>query len=129
MRYIGGGWIYFWSGYAIFAICYSGFHWDWLWAKMLADVVGWSLNYFAQRFWAFADHISFSEMKHAGRYIGVETMCLVMDYGIIGGLKWIGITPYIGFFISSGFFTFYRYMWYKFYVFPESNTASVKAKA
>jgi hypothetical protein len=43
----------------------------------------------------------------------------VLDYAIIGGLKAIGITPYIGFFISSLFFTVWSWLWYKYWVFPE----------
>jgi putative flippase GtrA len=41
-----------------------------------------------------------------------------MDYGIVAGLKAAGITPYIGQFISSGFFTVWNYFWYRFWVFP-----------
>lgn len=124
---MGGGTIYFWSGYITFAVCYSGLHWDWLWAKMCADIVGWTLNYFVQRFWAFADHISFSEMKHAGRYFFVEVISIALDYGIIGGLKMVGVTPYFGFFISAGFFTGWRWLWYKYYVFPETGGTMKKS--
>ena len=41
----------------------------------------------------------------------------MMDYAIIWGLTFIGITPYIGFFISSGFFTVWSWLWYKHWVF------------
>lgn len=120
-KYLLGGSIYFWIGYAIFAICYSGFHWWWLWAKVAGDVIGWTLNYIVQRFWAFKDRAHLSEMHHAGRYIFIESIGFVMDYLIIWGLKSIGITPYIGFFISGIFFTFWSYLWYKYWVFPESG--------
>src|SRR4051812_47124689 len=64
-KYMAGGSLYFWSGYAIFAICYSLLHWSWLPAKVAADAVGWSLNYLVQRFWAFGDQHHLSEMQHA----------------------------------------------------------------
>jgi putative flippase GtrA len=118
-KYMAGGSLYFWVGYAIFAICYSGLHWGWLPSKILADAVGWSLNYIVQRFWAFADRAHLSEMKHARRYITIEAIGFALDYLIIGGLRAIGITPYIGFFISSAFFTVWSYLWYKYWVFPE----------
>jgi putative flippase GtrA len=121
-KYLVGGNIYFWSGYGIFAIGYSVLHWWWLWAKILADAIGWSSNYIVQRYWTFAGqgrHLS--EMQHAGRYLFIESIGFVLDYAIIGGLKAIGITPYIGFFISAAFFTVWSYFWYKYWVFPEKK--------
>lgn len=126
-KYLTGGSVYFWSGYAIFALGYSVFKWDWLPAKILADVVGWSLNYLIQRLWAFADQIHLSEMQHAGRYIFIESIGFVLDYLIIWGLKAVGITPYIGFFISAGFFTVWSYLWYKYWVFPEKTKSKITA--
>lgn len=123
LKYWLGGGVYFWLGYGVFAVCYSGFHFSWLPSKIAADAIGWSANYIVQRFWAFSDRIHLSEMKHAGRYIGIESIGFVMDYLIIWGLKSIGITPYIGFFVSSGFFTIWSYLWYKYWVFPERKKA------
>lgn len=130
-KYLVGGSIYFWAGYGIFAVCYSGLHWKWFPAKVLADAVGWTANYLVQRFWAFSDHISLSEMQHAGRYVFIESIGFVMDYALISGLVHLGITPYIGFFISGIFFTFWSFLWYKYWVFPENGgkkLASAKAK-
>ena len=118
---MAGGSLYFWVGYAVFAICYSVFGWDWLWAKILADAIGWTLNYLVQRFWAFKDQVHLSEMQHAGRYIFIEAIGFVLDYLIIWGLKSIGISPYIGFFVSAGFFTVWSFLWYKYWVFPEKG--------
>jgi putative flippase GtrA len=118
-KYLTGGSIYFWSGYAIFALCYSGLGWGWLAAKIAADAIGWTLNYLVQRYWAFAsDRLNLSEMQHVGRYLFIETIGFILDYAIIGGLNALGITPYIGFFISAGFFTVWSYLWYKYWVFP-----------
>jgi putative flippase GtrA len=121
LKYMAGGAVYFWVGYAVFAICYSGMKWSWFPAKIVADAVGWTLNYLVQRFWAFSDRVHLSEMQHAGRYVFIESIGFVLDYLIIWGLKSIGITPYIGFFISAGFFTVWSYLWYKCWVFPEKN--------
>lgn len=122
LKYWAGGGLYFWLGYGIFALCYSGFHWSWLPSKIVADAIGWTSNYLVQRFWAFSDRVSFSEMKHAGRYIFIESIGFVMDYLIIWGLKAVGVSPYIGFFISAGFFTIWSFFWYKYWVFPEKKT-------
>jgi putative flippase GtrA len=121
-KYMAGGGLYFWSGYAVFALCYSGLKWGWFPAKVAADAVGWTLNYLVQRYWAFAgDHKKLSEMQHVGRYIFIESIGFVLDYLIIWGLNEIGITPYVGFFISAGFFTVWSYLWYKYWVFPDKK--------
>ncbi len=123
-KYLAGGSLYFWSGYAVFAICYSGLDWSWFPAKIAADAVGWTLNYLVQRYWAFnSDHLKFSEIQHLGRYIFIETVGFILDYLIIYGLNAVGITPYIGFFLSAGFFTVWSYLWYRFWVFPEQESS------
>lgn len=122
LKYMAGGWLYFWTGYAVFALCYTVFGWWWLWAKIAADTIGWSLNYFVQRYWAFAsDRLKLSEMQHVGRYLFIESIGFILDYAIIARLKAIGITPYIGFFISAGFFSIWSFLWYKYWVFPEEG--------
>ena len=121
-KYIAGGTFMFWVGYGVFAICYSGLHWTWLPSKFLADIVGWILNYVIQRYWAFnGSHLKLSEMQHATRYIFIESIGFVIDYLLIGGLYAVGISPYIGFFISAGFFTVWSFLWYKYWVFPEAE--------
>jgi putative flippase GtrA len=120
-KYLAGGSLYFWVGYGIFALGYSVFHWWWLWAKVLGDVIGWTMNYFIQRYWAFSGQHHLSEMQHAGRYIFIETIGFILDYAMIGGLKAIGISPYVGFFISGIFFTAWSWLWYKYWVFPEKK--------
>jgi putative flippase GtrA len=122
LKYMAGGSIYFWVGYAVFAICYSLLHWWWLWAKMAADIIGWSLNYIVQRYWTFnTGHLKLREMQHVARYLTIEGIGFILDYAIIAGLKLIGITPYIGFFLSAAFFTVWSYVWYKYWVFPEEK--------
>jgi putative flippase GtrA len=124
VKYMAGGTAYFWIGYAVFALCYSGLKWSWLPAKVAADAIGWSVNYLVQRYWAFAsDRLKLSEMQHVGRYLFIESIGFILDYLIIGGLNAIGITPYIGFFISAGFFTIWSFLWYKYWVFPEQRLA------
>lgn len=126
-KYMSGGTLYFWVGYGVFALCYSVFGWDWLPSKILADALGWSLNYIVQRYWAFnSDHLKLSEMQHVGRYIFIESIGFVLDYLIIFALNKAGITPYIGFFISAGFFTVWSYLWYKYWVFPQEKKPTSK---
>ncbi|MDB5184923.1 MAG: hypothetical protein JWN38_731 [Candidatus Saccharibacteria bacterium] len=124
-KYMAGGSLYFWSGYAIFAVTYSGLGWSWIGAKMMADAVGWTLNYLVQRYWAFIpDGRHLSEIEHVGRYISIESVGFVLDYLIIGILNHFGLSPYIGFFISAGFFTVWSYLWYKYWVFPQPKSVA-----
>jgi putative flippase GtrA len=118
LEYLIGGSSYFWTGYITFAICYSGFGWHWLPSKLLADVVGWTANYMVQRYWAFAaPNLRGQDSSIIGRYGALTLANLGLDYLIIWGLVSIGITPYVGFFISAGFFTVWNYLWYRFWVF------------
>ena len=117
LKYWFNGWIYFWTGYLIFFIMYSLLHHSWLESKIVADAIGWTLNYILQRIFVFNQAHRLKELAHLYRYLFVESFGFVIDYLIIWGLKSIGITPYIGFFISSGFFTVWSYLWYKYFVF------------
>jgi putative flippase GtrA len=125
-----GGSIYFWSGYLIFALCYTGLGWKWLPAKLAADVVGWTLNYIVQRYWAFNNPaLKKREAQTAGRYAAITVFNLVLDYLIIWSLDSVGVSPYIGFFISSAFFTIWNYLWYRFWVFIGRGTNVTKGGA
>src|SRR6266576_5424389 len=117
LEYMVGGGVWFWSGYLVFAICYSGFGWSWLWSKMLADLIGWTLNFLIQRYWAFNDpRLAHKAFKISRRYIIITGVNFAIDYLLIWGLKSVGVTPYIGFFISAVLFTGWNYLWYKFCV-------------
>src|SRR5260221_2397688 len=120
VEYIISGGAYFWSGYAMFFALDKGLHWSLWWAKLSANVFGWTINYLLQRYWVFNNpSLAKHKTKVTGRYIFITLVDFMMDYLIVAGLKSIGITPYIGQFVSSGFFTVWNYLWYKFWVFPE----------
>jgi putative flippase GtrA len=117
-EYMLGGASYFWSGYVVFALCYSGLGWHWFPAKMVADVVGWTVNYLIQRYWAFNNpRLAKKEGSTLGKYAALTGVNLAIDYLIIWGLNTLGISPYAGFFLSAGFFTVWNYLWYRFWVF------------
>lgn len=117
-EYMIGGGVWFWSGYLVFALAYSVFHWNWFWSKMAADVLGWSLNYFLQRYWAFANpRLANSEGKVRTRYLLLTAVNFAIDYAIVGSLQVVGVTPYIGLFAAATFFTGWNYLWYRFWVF------------
>lgn len=127
-EYFVGGATYFWVGYAVFALGYSGFGWDWLPAKILADVVGWTANYVIQRYWAFNNPLlKKQEGVTIGKYSLLTAFNLVLDYLIIAGLKHLGVSPYVGFFISAAFFTVWNYAWYRFWVFYAKSRGAKEA--
>jgi putative flippase GtrA len=113
-----GGNVFFFSGYITFTICYGVFHWRWWQAKLLADTIGWTLNYLVQRYWAFTNtSLKTHEAKNRWRYVALSIIDTVLDYAIVGGLVWLGLTPYLGLFVAAGFFTFWNYFWYRYWVF------------
>lgn len=118
-EYLISGGAYFWSGYATFFILDTIFDWSLWWAKLLANVVGWVINYALQRYWVFKNpSLAKHQTEVTTRYIIITLVDFVLDYLIVASLKQLGLTPYIGQFISSGFFTVWNYLWYRWWVFP-----------
>jgi putative flippase GtrA len=125
--FISGG-AYFWTGYLVFFAADKGLHFSLWWAKLSANLVGWTVNYILQRYWVFrnpefAKHVT----QVTGRYALITLVDFVLDYIIVRELKAVGLTPYLGQFVSSGFFTVWNYLWYRFWVFP-STFAKRKTK-
>lgn len=118
-EYMISGGAYFWVGYAMFFVLDKGLGWSLFWATMTANVTGWTVNYLLQRYWVFSNPaLRKHQTEVTGRYIFITLVDFALNYFIIAGLKGFGITPYIGQFISSGFFTVWNYLWYRFWVFP-----------
>jgi putative flippase GtrA len=127
IEYMISGGAYFWCGYALFALLWSGLHWSLWWAKLAANVFGWTVNFIMQRFWVFNNKsLKGHQTQVTGRYIFITLVDFVLDYVIVAGLRAVGITPYLGQFISSGFFTVWNYVWYRFWVFPEKISKKKK---
>lgn len=124
IEYLIGGGVYFWSGLAIFALLYSVFHIDWLVAKIVADAIGWTLNFFVQRYWAFNDRRLKNKTASTGkRYFVITLLNFAIDYSIVATMKHFGVTPYLGIITASIFFTIWNYLWYRFWVFdPNQKT-------
>lgn len=117
-EYLVSGGLYFWIGYAVFFITDSLLGWTLFWAKITASVVGWIANYLLQRYWVFRNPaLAKHQAEVTGRYIALTLFNFGLDYLIIYGLQSVGISPYIGQFISAGFFTVWNYVWYKTWVF------------
>lgn len=130
VEYMISGGVYFWVGYIAFALFYGvhsdsftfeGLGWSLWWSTITSNVIGWTANFLLQRFWVFNNK---SLKKHqtqvTGRYIFITLVDFGLNYLILYGLRLVGITPYIGQFISSGFFTVWNWFWYKYWVFPET---------
>ena len=119
IEYMISGGAYFWVGYGAFAFFWSGLHWSLWWSTITSNVIGWSVNYALQRYWVFASkNLKGQQTRVTSRYIFITLVDFVLNYFILFSLRKVGITPYIGQFASSAFFTFWNYFWYRFWVFP-----------
>lgn len=119
-EYLISGGAYFWSGYLIFFAIDKGLEGSFFWAKSVSTLGGWAVNYVLQRYWVFKNpHLRKHQTEVTGRYAVITIVDFVLDYMIVYGLKQFGITPYLGQFVSSGFFTVWNYLWYKYWVFPD----------
>ncbi len=119
INYLIGGGLYFITGYLTFYLLYHFLNWTLFYATIISNVVGWTVNYFINRFWVF-EHPSLKKnaLKISTKYTILTLADFLISYLILKGLKAIGISPYIGQFISAiGFFTIWNYYWYKLWVF------------
>lgn len=118
-EYMISGGAYFWSGYATFFLIDKVFGKGFFLAKSISTLVGWLVNYGLQRYWVFRNpSLKKHQAEVTNRYIVITLVNFVLDYFIVYGLKVAGLTPYLGQFVSSGFFTVWNYLWYKYWVFP-----------
>lgn len=118
-EYLVSGGAFFWSGYASFFVFDRVFGWSLWWATAASYLIGWTVNFLLQRYWVFNNpKLAKHQLDVTGRYILVSTINLLINYAILHALKSAGITPYIGQFVSSAFFTVWNYVIYKYYVFP-----------
>ncbi len=115
--FIGSGLM--WSGYGVFAICFSVLNLNWLLSKFLGDLVAVTTNYFVQRYWVFDSPMLYKQTGRVStRYIVVSATDVAIDYLIVVSLHQIfGITVYIGALVAATFFTCWNWLWYKFWVF------------
>lgn len=119
-EYLVSGGAYFWTGYATFFVCDQMFHLNLWWAKLTANILGWVVNYILQRYWVFDNpKLAKHQLEVTSRYLVITLVNFVLDYLIVRVLKDNGLTPYLGQFVSAGFFTVWNYCWYKWWVFPE----------
>jgi len=137
IEYLVSGGVYFWTGYLVFFVADSLLGWSLFAAKMVANLVGWTVNYLLQRFWVFRDpRLAKHKVEVTGRYLVITAVDFFLDYLIVYALQLAGITPYIGQFISAGFFTVWNYIWYKTWVFtsrihrrhPKKTTTKTKRR-
>lgn len=116
----GGAW--FWSGYAMFALCYSLIGLDIVPSKIISYLFGLTVNFVLERLWVFNDRKARKELDTVTvRYVIISAVNLGIDTGIVWGLSQIGISPYVGQFVSAGFFTVWNYIWYKLWVFARGT--------
>lgn len=117
-----GGVGFFVTGYLVFSLLFGLLKWEWWTAKIVADLTGWTVNYLVQRFVAFREEShAHTEKALFARFSAISLINVPLDYAIVGGLKWLGVTPFIGLFISSWFFTIWKFIWYKYWVFKPKS--------
>jgi putative flippase GtrA len=127
IEYMVSGGVYFWVGYLLLNYLYYALHWSLWWATILSNVVGWSVNFILQRYWAFNNQaLKKHKTEVTAKYTFITLVDFALNYVILYGLNAIGITPAIGQFISSGFFTVWNYLWYRFWIFPEKIASKKK---
>ena len=115
----------FWSGYGAFFLFDRLFGWQFWIAKQAANVVGLVIEFVLDRYFVFKGVSKKSSTpKVSARFVLVTLVNFGIDYLIVWGLKKAGVTPYIGQFVSAGFFWGWNFLWYRFWVFTGSGSRS-----
>lgn len=121
-EYLISGGAFFWSGYLAFFVFDRLLGANLLVATTVSYLIGWTINFMLQRFWVFNNpKLKKHELEVSGRYIVISALNIPINYAILWSLKNVGITPYIGQFVSAGFFTVWNYLWYKLWVFAPTH--------
>lgn len=113
-----GGVSFFALGYLVFTLLYGVFDVPWWLSKIIADIVGAISNFIIQRYIAFrleSQHIN--SRRLFSRFGIISASNIVIDYTIVAFLNGLGVSPYIGLIASATFFTVWKYVWYKWWVF------------
>ncbi len=117
IAYAASGGAYFWTGYLLFFLFDKGLGFNFAFSKIVSTATGLTVNFLLLRYWAFNSKEKDALRKAPGRYLVLTAANFVIDYVLVWGLRNSGVTPYIGQFISSGFFTAWNYFWYRFWVY------------
>lgn len=119
VEYMISGGVWFWSGYILIVLLDN--HIGLFAANFVGNAVGITLNFILQRYWVFRTKRAAKIAFTAKRYIIYTALnAFLLNYAILYGLEeFAGLKTEIGQFIASGFFTFWNYLWYKLWVFPE----------
>lgn len=125
VKYMVGGNAQFWSGYLAFALFDAVMGIDFWPAKIASYAVGVTVNFVIERYWAFSSKkLTHKQLQtSATRYYSLMFVNFLIDLLIVGGLRELGISPYIGQFISAGFFTVWNYLIFKVWVFGKGKQA------
>jgi putative flippase GtrA len=123
VRYMIGGGVWFWSGYVI--IVYLDDRIPLFWANFTGNAVGITLNFVAQRYWAFTSARAPKLLTTTRRYLIYTALnAFGLNFLILSELKRIGIEPKFGQFIAAAFFAIWNYAWYKSWVFRGQTNRS-----
>ena len=135
VEYMVAGGAFFWSGYIAFAVFDAVLGMPLFVAKQLANLIGLTVNYILEDQWVFKKGKSRKpyDRRRTSRYVIITIVNFGIDYLIVANLKEVGISPYIGQFVSAGFFTVWNFVWYKYWVFAQhpsrkKGKRSVKGK-
>jgi len=122
-EYMVSGGAQFWSGYAAYAVFDQLFSIDFWPAKVASYFIGVTINFVLERFWVFAGkRVTKRQIEtSAHRYYSLMVVNFILDLIIVGGLRELGLTPYLGQFVSAGFFTFWNYLIFKLWVFSKGR--------
>lgn len=130
VKYNIAGTVFFWSTYLLFFVFETFLKWPPVQALAVASIIGHIFYFILDKEWVFSS--DGSTKKSIGEFIRFAifmTFNYLLNLFLVWALlTYAGLSPYLGQFVTAGFFVFWSYLGLKYWVFP-AQVSNKRSKA
>ena len=130
VKYNVAGTVFFWSTYIMFFVLNTLLQWPEVQALATASIIGHVFYFILDKEWVFSS--DGTTKKSLGELLRFAVF-MALNYFLNLYFVWLldvrfGLTPYLGQFVTAGFFVIWSYVGLKYWVFPVSVKRTKKGK-
>lgn len=120
IKYNVAGTVFFWSTYIMFFVFNRYVGWPEIQALAVASIIGHVLYFILDKQWVFSsDGSTKKSLGELVRFIIFMAFNYFLNLLLVYALLYyFDLTPYLGQFVTAGFFVFWSYLGLKYWVFP-----------
>lgn len=122
-KYNVAGSVFFWSTYLLFFLFETFLQWPEVQALAVSSIIGNILYFALDKEWVFSsDGSTKKSLGELVRFIIFMAFNYFLNLFLVWALLvYFDLTPYLGQFVTAGFFVFWSYLGLKYWVFPAAN--------